>query len=159
MFGKLTVAFTGLVLLAGCQTAAGGGGMSSDTHWHTKIYRGVGENPDLKAVAHTSMTKINEESSRASVSLPGLLPRGEYAWGIYQGMCDSQGALMGTEADYPLIEPNQNSMGSFTAMIDANFMTSETYSLTIFRTGGARDELLGCNVLRVGPLDEEDVIG
>ncbi|CAN5206778.1 hypothetical protein BH18GEM1_BH18GEM1_17230 [soil metagenome] len=155
MFGRLTLAFIGSVLLVGCQT--GSAGMSNETHWHTKIYRGVGENPDLKAVAHTTMTWLTPDRTRASVTLPGLLPRGEYAWGVYEGNCTSQGGIMGSESDYPMIVPDANSMGSFTATINDSFDSSGMYSLSIFRTGGARDEVLGCNVMRVGAQDEEDV--
>jgi len=149
MLGRLTVAITGLVLLVGCQT--GSAGMSSDTHWHTKVYRGTeGKVGEAKSIAHSSMTRLNDASTRASVSLPGLLPRGEYAWGIYQGTCASPGPLMGSESDYPVISPDENSMGSFTALVGANFDPSGQYQLTIYSNGGTRDQVLGCNGLRVG---------
>jgi hypothetical protein len=149
MFGRSTVGIFALVSLAACQT--GGSGVYSEAHWHTKVYRGIeGKVGEAKSLAHTSVTRLTDESTRASISLPGLLPRGEYAWGIFQGTCASPGPLMGSESDYPLISPNANSTGSFTALVHANFDPSADYQVTIYTTGGARDEVLGCNGLRTG---------
>jgi hypothetical protein len=57
---------------------------------------------------------------------------------------------MGSESDYPIIEPDDNSMGSFTAVINDNVASNGSYVLQIFTTGGTRDTLLGCARLRVG---------
>jgi hypothetical protein len=61
---------------------------------------------------------------------------------------------MGSESDYPVIEPDDNSMGSFTAVINDNVSGSGSYVLQVFTNGGTRDTLLGCAKLRVGT--EED---
>jgi hypothetical protein len=61
---------------------------------------------------------------------------------------------MGSESDYPIIEPDDNSMGSFTAVINDNLTADGSYALQIFTNGGTRDTLLGCAKLRVGT--EED---
>ncbi|HUP00753.1 MAG TPA: hypothetical protein VM737_04435 [Gemmatimonadota bacterium] len=156
MFGRLTV--VGLVglaaLAAGC---AGAARVGTDTHWHTKVYRGTeGKVGDQKSIAHTSMTRLTADRARASVTLPGLIPRGSYAWGVYQGSCAATGSLMGSEANYPTIEPDANSMGSFTALVDDNFDAGATYNVTIFTNGGGRDAVLGCNVLRIGTEEEYD---
>ena len=149
MRGRVTVGIFGLVLLAACRT--GGGGMGPEAHWHTKVYRGLeGKVGEAKSLAHISVTRLTNETTRASASLPGLLPRGEYAWGIFQGTCASPGPLMGRESDYPVISPNVSSSGSFTAMLTDNFNPSTAYQATIYTDGGTRSEVLGCNGLRVG---------
>jgi hypothetical protein len=125
--------------------------MGSATHWHTKVYRAEGgKEAGQKSIAHSTMTRLDDSRSRASVTLPGLLPSGTYAWGVYEGSCESPGRLMGSESDYPIIEPDDNSMGSFTAVINDNVTSSGSYVLQIFTTGGTRDALLGCARLRVG---------
>lgn len=149
MLGKWTVVILALVLLAACRT--GGSGMGPGMHWHTKVYRGTeGKVGEAKSIAHVSLTRLTDERTRASVSLPGLLPRGEYAWAIFQGTCASPGPLMGRVGEYPVISPNANSAGSFTAMLTDNFDSRADYQLTIYTNGGTRDEVLGCNGLRIG---------
>lgn len=146
VFSKYTLIVTGLAVVVAC-----GGGMGSRgaaDHWHAKVYRGTeGKVGEQKSIAHTSVTKLTDARTRASVSLPGLLPRGDYAWGIYEGGCT--GTIVGSTANYPNIVPDENSRGSFTAMVDANF-TGANYYVTIFRTGGERSEVLGCVPLRQG---------
>lgn len=164
MVGRLTLGIFALALVSlGCRSGSDMGSsreLGSATHWHTKIYRGTeGKVGEAKSIAHSSMTRLTADRTRASITLPGLLPRGEYAWGVYEGTCDAPGALMGGEEDYPTISPDANSMGSFTAMIDASFDPSTTYQVTIFTNGGTRDQVLGCNRLRVGTeaeFDEEE---
>ena len=100
------------------------------------------------AASGTSATKLSDDRTRVSVSLPGLLPRGEYAWGVYEGSCT--GTIMGAESAYPHIVPDANSMGSFTAMVDANFVPGGNYYVTLFTNGGQRTEVLGCVPLEQG---------
>lgn len=160
MVNRLAVALVTLAVAGACsarsdQAAGSGSEMGSATHWHTKVYRAEGgKEAGQKSIAHTTMTRLDDSRSRASVTLPGLLPSGTYAWGVYEGSCESPGRLMGSESDYPIIEPDDNSMGSFTAVINDNVTSSGSYVLQIFTTGGTRDTLLGCARLRVGT--EED---
>lgn len=162
---RLAVALVTLSIIAACggarseQGVATGTEMGSATHWHTKVYRAEGgKEAGQKSIAHTSMTRLSEERTRASITLPGLLPRGTYAWGVYEGSCEAPGRLMGSESDYPMIEPDANSMGSFTAVINDNVAPSGSYVLQIFTNGGTRDAVLGCAGLRIGteedPMDE-----
>lgn len=156
MVNRLAVALVTLAVAGACsarsdQAAGSGSEMGSATHWHTKVYRAEGgKEAGQKSIAHTTMTRLDDSRSRASVTLPGLLPSGTYAWGVYEGSCESPGRLMGSESDYPIIEPDDNSMGSFTAVINDNVTSSGSYVLQIFTTGGTRDTLLGCARLRVG---------
>jgi hypothetical protein len=146
VFAKYTLLITGLALVVAC---AGGMTSGDPNHWHAKVYRGTeGKVGDQKSVAHISATKLSEERTRVSASLPGLLPRGDYAWGVYEGSCT--GTIMGAESAYPNIVPDANSMGSFTAMVDANFVPGGNYHVTIFNTGGERSEVLGCVPLEQG---------
>ncbi|MGH7550159.1 MAG: hypothetical protein ACREK3_05315 [Gemmatimonadota bacterium] len=164
MVTRLAVVLFTLAIAGACsarsdQAASSGSEMASATHWHTKVYRAEGgKEAGQKSIAHTSMTRLSDESTRASVTLPGLLPSGTYAWGVYEGSCETPGRLMGSESDYPVIEPDENSMGSFTAVINDNLTANGDYVLQIFTTGGSRDTLLGCAGLRIGteddPLDE-----
>lgn len=160
MVNRLAVVLVTLAVAGACsarsdQAAGSGSEMGSATHWHTKVYRAEGgKEAGQKSIAHTSMTRLDDSRTRASVTLPGLLPSGTYAWGVYEGSCESPGRLMGSESDYPAIEPDDNSMGSFTAMINDNLTANGSYVLQIFTTGGTRDTLLGCARLRVGT--EED---
>lgn len=160
---RLAVAVVTLSIIAACggarseQSVSTGTEMGSTTHWHTKVYRAEGgKEAGQKSIAHTSMTRLSDERTRASVTLPGLLPRGTYAWGVYEGSCEAPGRLMGSESDYPAIEPDANSMGSFTAVINDNLAPSGSYVLQIFTTGGSRDTILGCSGLRIGT--EEDAM-
>lgn len=141
-----------MLLVAGLAVVVACGGMSTTgdpDHWHAKVYRGTeGKVGEQKSVAHTSATKLSEERTRVSVSLPGLLPRGEYAWGVYQGGCT--GTIVGAESAYPNIVPDENSRGSFTAMVDANFVPGGDYYVTIYQNGGERGEVLGCVPLEQG---------
>jgi hypothetical protein len=57
---------------------------------------------------------------------------------------------VGAESAYPNLVPDENSRGSFTAMVDAGLMSGATYYVTIFRTGGERTEVLGCVPLEQG---------
>lgn len=152
VFAKYTLLMAGLALVVAC------GGMTSTgdpDHWHAKVYRGTeGKVGDQKSVAHTSATKLSETRTRVSVSLPGLLPRGDYAWGVYQGSCT--GNIVGAESAYPNLVPDENSRGSFTAMVDASFVPGGNYYVTIFRTGGQRTEVLGCVPLEQGVGDFSD---
>jgi len=151
----VTLAVAGACSARSDQAAGSGSEMGSATHWHTKVYRAEGgKEAGQKSIAHTSMTRLDDARTRASVTLPGLLPSGTYAWGVYEGSCESPGRLMGSESDYPVIEPDDNSMGSFTAVINDNLTANGNYVLQIFTTGGTRDTLLGCSKLRVGT--EED---
>ena len=145
-FAKFTLMIAGLGLVVAC-----GGGMASGdpNHWHAKVYRGTeGKVGDQKSLAHTSATKLSDDRTRVSVTLPGLLPRGEYAWGVYEGSCT--GTILGAESAYPNIVPDANSMGSFTAMVDANFVPGGNYYVTLFTNGGERTEVLGCVPLEQG---------
>ena len=139
VLAKYTLLAAGLALVVAC----GGMGTTGDPdHWHAKVYRGTeGKVGDQKSIAHTSATKLSDERTRVSVSLPGLLPRGEYAWGVYEGSCT--GTIMGAESAYPLLVPDENSRGSFTAMVDANFVPGGNYYVSIFR-GNQRTEVFGC---------------
>lgn len=145
--GLVSVTF---VACAGQTGGVGSGAETGGTHWHTKVYRTGGQEAGQKSIAHTTMTRLSAEQTRASVSLPGLLPRGTYAWGVYSGSCEATGALMGSAENYPMIEPDANSMGSFTAMIQDDVAADGDYVLQIFRDGGARDDVLGCAKLRIG---------
>lgn len=162
MVTRLAVALISLSIVAACGGARSQGvsstaEMGSATHWHTKVYRAEGgKEAGQKSIAHTSMTRLSDERTRASVTLPGLLPSGTYAWGVYEGSCEAPGRLMGSESDYPVIEPDANSMGSFTAVINDNLAPSGSYVLQIYTTGGSRDTVLGCAVLRIGT--EEDAL-
>ena len=162
MFTRLAVVAVTLSILAACarneQAGTPGTQMGSATHWHTKVYRAEGgKAAGQKSIAHTSMTRVSDERTRASVTLPGLLPAGTYAWGVYEGSCESPGRLMGSESDYPMIEPDSNSRGSFTAVINDNLTSDGAYVLQIFTNGGTRDTVLGCSRLRVGTeADVED---
>lgn len=162
MFNRLAAVLVTLAVAAACtarseQAAGSGSEMGSTTHWHTKVYRSEGgKEAGQKSIAHSSMTRLDDSRTRASVTLPGLLPSGTYAWGVYEGSCESPGRLMGSESDYPIIEPDDNSMGSFTAVINDNVASSGSYVLQIFTTGGTRDTLLGCAALRVGTEDAAD---
>jgi len=153
VFSKYTLIMAGMAVAVAC---GGGMGARGDAdHWHAKVYRGTeGKVGDQKSVAHTSVTKLTETRTRASVSLPGLLPRGDYAWGIYEGGCT--GTIVGSEANYPNIVPDENSRGSFTAMVEANFTPGTNYYVTIFRTGGERTEVLGCVPLEQGVGDDSE---
>lgn len=147
VFSKYTLIVTGLAVVVAC--GGGMGARGSADHWHAKVYRGTeGKVGEQKSIAHTSVTKLTDARTRASINLPGLLPRGDYAWGIYQGACT--GTIVGSTASYPNLVPDENSRGTFTAMIDANFSPATTYYVTIFRTGGERSEVLGCVPLRQG---------
>ena len=146
-FAKYTLIVAGLAVVVAC----GGGTASSGdpNHWHAKVYRGTeGKVGDQKSVAHTSATKLSDDRTRVSVTLPGLLPRGDYAWGVYEGSCT--GTIMGAESAYPNLVPDSNSMGSFTAMVDTNFVPGGNYYVTIFNTGGERTNVLGCVPLEQG---------
>ena len=146
-FAKFTLMIAGLAVVVAC----GGGTASSGdpNHWHAKVYRGTeGKVGDQKSLAHTSATKLSDDRTRVSVSLPGLLPRGNYAWGVYEGSCT--GTIMGAESAYPNLAPDANSMGSFTAMVDANFVPGGNYYVTIFANGGERTEVFGCVPLEQG---------
>jgi hypothetical protein len=149
VFAKYTLMMAGLALILAC----GGMGTTGDPdHWHAKVYRGTeGKVGDQKSVAHTSATRLSDTRTRVSVNLPGLLPRGDYAWGVYEGSCT--GTIVGGESAYPNLVPDENSRGTFTAMVDANFMPGSNYYVTIFRTGGARTEVLGCVPLEQGTGD------
>ena len=162
---RLAVALVTLSIIAACggarseQGVSTGGEIGSTTHWHTKVYRAEGgKEAGQKSIAHTSMTRLSEARTRASITLPGLLPKGTYAWGVYEGSCEAPGRLMGSESDYPMIEPDANSMGSFTAVINDDVSPSGSYVLQIFTNGGTRDTILGCAGLRIGteedPMDE-----
>lgn len=159
---RLAVALVTLSIVGACtstseQAAGSGSELGSTTHWHTKVYRAEGgKAAGQKSIAHTSMTRLSAERTRASVTLPGLLPSGTYAWGVYEGSCEAPGRLMGSESDYPVIEPDENSMGSFTAVINDNLTANGDYVLQIYTTGGSRDTVLGCAPLRVGT--EEDTL-
>jgi len=147
----VTLAVAGACTARSDQAAGSGSEMGSATHWHTKVYRAEGgKEAGQKSIAHTTMTRLDDSRTRASVTLPGLLPKGTYAWGVYEGSCESPGRLMGSESDYPIIEPDANSMGSFTAVINDNVTGNGSYVLQIFTSGGTRDTLLGCARLRVG---------
>lgn len=158
---RLAVALITLSIIAACggarseQGVRSGTEMGSATHWHTKVYRSEGgKEAGQKSIAHTSMSRLSDTRTRASVTLPGLLPRGTYAWGVYEGSCEAPGRLMGSESDYPVIEPDANSMGSFTAVINDNLSPSGKYVLQIFTTGGSRATVLGCAGLRIGTEDD-----
>jgi hypothetical protein len=147
----VTLAVAGACTARSDQAAGSGSEMGSATHWHTKVYRAEGgKEAGQKSIAHSTMTRLDDSRTRASVTLPGLLPKGTYAWGVYEGSCESPGRLMGSESDYPIIEPDANSMGSFTAVINDNVTGNGSYVLQIFTNGGTRDTLLGCARLRVG---------
>ncbi|MGH7571334.1 MAG: hypothetical protein ACREMK_05770 [Gemmatimonadota bacterium] len=153
----VTLSIVGACSSTSEQAAGSGSELAGATHWHTKVYRAEGgKEAGQKSIAHTSMTRLNDERTRASVTLPGLLPSGTYAWGVYEGSCEAPGRLMGSESDYPVIEPDENSMGSFTAVINDNLTANGSYVLQIFTTGGSRDSALGCSGLRVGT--EEDAL-
>ena len=160
MVTRLAVLMVGLSILAACasseQTGVARSEMGSTTHWHTKVYRSEGgKAAGQKSIAHSSMTRISDQRTRASITLPGLLPAGTYAWGVYEGSCEAPGNLMGSESDYPMIEPGENSQGSFTAVINDNLRPDGTYVLQIFTNGGSRDTVLGCSRLRVGTEEDE----
>jgi hypothetical protein len=146
VFPKYTLMIAGLALVVAC------GGMSATgdpDHWHAKVYRGTeGKVGDQKAVAHTSATRLSDTRTRVSVNLPGLLPRGDYAWGVYDGSCT--GTIVGAESAYPNLVPDENSRGTFTAMVDTGLTPGGNYYVTIFRTGGERSEVLGCVPLEQG---------
>ncbi len=152
-FAKYTLMTAGMALVVAC--AGGMGASSSADHWHAKVYRGTeGKVGDQKSIAHTSATKLNETRTRVSVTLPGLLPRGDYAWGVYEGSCT--GTIMGAVSSYPNIVPDANSQGSFTALVDASFVATGNYYVTIFRTGGERTEVLGCVPFEQGVGDDSE---
>lgn len=156
MVGRSILVFLVALSVAAC-TQQRGSRMGSAIHWHTKVYRGIGEEgkeAGQKSLLHSSMTALSQDRARVSVSLPGLLPRGEYAWGVYSGSCD--GTLVGSESDYPTIVPNEHSRGSFTATVDGNFDASQGYYLKIFENGGQRDSMLGCSRMRVGTEEEAE---
>jgi len=158
---KFTVAVASLALLAACSSntqmgdSSGGANIGAATHWHTKVYRSEGgKAAGQKSIAHTSVTRLSADRFRASITLPGLLPKGTYAWGIYQGSCGPDGQIVGSESDYPMIEPDANSRGSFTANVNGSLEAGGDYYVTIYKTGGERNEAVGCDKLRVGT--EED---
>jgi hypothetical protein len=153
VFSKYTL-MAGLALAAACSGMSGTQQGTAD-HWHAKVYRGTeGKVGDQKSVAHTSATKLSDERTRVSVTLPGLLPRGDYAWGVYEGSCT--GNIVGAESSYPNLVPDANSQGAFTAMVDANFVPEGDYYVTIFRTGGQRTDILGCVPFEQGVGDDSE---
>jgi hypothetical protein len=152
VFAKYMLLMAGMALVVAC---GGMGTQGSADHWHAKVYRGTeGKVGDQKSVAHTSATKLSDARTRVSVTLPGLLPQGDYAWGVYEGSCT--GTIVGAESAYPNLVPDANSRGSFTAMVDANFVPEGNYYVTIFRTGGARTEVLGCVPFEQGVGDDSE---
>lgn len=109
---------------------------------------------DIAAIGETghsgfaTITLNADGGTRANATLAGGSVGGVHPWAIHAGSCESEGALVGNEEAYPVLEPNERGNASATATLTETLATDEAYALRIYASSEDREAVVGCGDLR-----------
>ena len=142
---KKFMALAGLVLL-GCATQRGTGeGMGDGGSWTGTIRAegGSGHGGNATAAAMDGGTHV-------TVNLTGGGGGGAHPWHVHEGVCDSNGPIVGRAAAYPVLRPDAGGNATASAHLSVPLEPGGSYYVNVHQSASQLDVIVGCGELRGG---------
>lgn len=141
--GWLLVLCVGLAACASGRGGAGGDGGGADAPWTSDILAlgGHGHSGRASAEAMGGGTHV-------TVFLTGGSAGGVHPWHVHEGVCESNGPIVGAAAAYPPLQPDASGNANAEAHLEVALEPGGSYYVNIHQSASDLGTVVGCGQLR-----------
>ena len=139
------VALAGLVAL-GCATQRGAGGDGGDGNSWTAAIRAVGGSGHSGSATAAPM----DGGTHVTVNLLGGSGGGAHPWHVHEGVCESNGPIVGAASAYPVLQPDASGNATASAHLNVPLDPDGSYYVNVHQSANQLDVIVGCGELRGG---------
>ena len=126
--------------LAGCATQSG---MAGEAAWNGTI-RAVGGSGHSGTASAAPM----DGGTHVNVSLSGGSSGGDHPWHVHEGVCESNGPIVGDAGAYPTLRPDAAGDTAADAHLNVTLDPEGSYYINIHQSANQLDTIVGCGELR-----------
>jgi hypothetical protein len=129
--------------LAGCASQSG---MGEGTSWNASI-------SEVGASGHsgTASAAPMDGGTHVNVSLSGGSSGGDHPWHVHEGVCESNGPIVGDPGAYPTLRPGASGDATAEAQLNVSLDPEGSYYVNIHQSANQLDTIVGCGELRPNP--------
>jgi hypothetical protein len=86
--------------------------------------------------------------THVNVSLSGGSSGGDHPWHVHEGVCESNGPIVGDPGAYPNLRPGASGDASAEAQLNVSLDPEGSYYVNIHQSANQLDTIVGCGELR-----------
>jgi hypothetical protein len=117
--------------------------MGEGTSWNGSI-------SEVGASGHsgTASAAPMDGGTHVNVSLSGGSSGGDHPWHVHEGVCESNGPIVGDPGAYPNLRPGASGDASAEAQLNVSLDPEGSYYVNIHQSANQLDTIVGCGELR-----------